>query len=73
MAGTSEGGRKTAEGGRGDPNKASPVAVEKYLKGIDFPAEKNDLINHAKGNKAPEDVLHVMENLEEKRITVQLM
>lgn len=66
MAGTTEGGKKTSEGGRGDPHKASPAAIEKYLKGINFPAQKKDLINHAKGNQAPDDVMHVLESFEEK-------
>lgn len=60
MAGTVEGGKKTSEGGRGDPHKASPAAVEKYLKGITFPADKNELIKHARENAAPDDVLYVL-------------
>ena len=66
MAGTTEGGRKASEGGRGDPEKASLAAVERYLKGIHFPAEKEDLIQHAKGNKAPDDVLRVLNRFEDK-------
>lgn len=30
MAGTTEGGVKSSEGGRGDPDKASPAAIERY-------------------------------------------
>lgn len=66
MAGATEGGRKSSEGGRGNPEKASPAAVEKYLKGIPFPASKEKLLKHAKENKAPDDVLHVLGQLEEK-------
>lgn len=66
MAGTTEGGKKTSEGGRGNPEKASPAAVERYLKGIHFPAGKEDLIRHARENEAPEDVLHVLGQFEEK-------
>ena len=67
MAGTSEGGRKTSEGGRGDPHKASPAAIERYLKGIDFPVKsKNDLVTHAKKNGAPDDVIYVLEHFEDK-------
>ncbi len=60
MAGTTEGGRKTSEGGRGNPEKASPAAVERYIKGIHFPATRADLIKQAEENDAPEDVLHVL-------------
>lgn len=66
MVGTTEGGKKAAEGGRGDSEKASPAAVEKYLKGINFPADKESLIKHAEENDAPEDVLHTLSQLEEK-------
>ena len=66
MTGTTEGGKKTAEGGHGDPNKASPTAVEKYLKGINFPASKEDLLEHARDNNAPDDVLNVINQFTDK-------
>ena len=66
MAGTTEGGKKSSEGGRGNPEKASPAAVEGYLKGINFPANKAGLVKHAKDNQAPDDVLHVLNRFEEK-------
>lgn len=66
MAGTTEGGRKSSEGGRGDPNKASPAAIERYLKGIHYPAKKNDLIKQAQNNGAPDDVMNVLNRFEDK-------
>ncbi|MCW5589078.1 MAG: DUF2795 domain-containing protein [Legionellales bacterium] len=63
MTGTTEGGRKSSEGGRGDSNKANPTAIEKYLKGIDFPADKNEIVNQAKDNDAPDDVMSAIKNL----------
>lgn len=66
MAGTTEGGRKSSEGGRGDPNKASPAAIERYLKGIHYPARKNDLISQAQNNGAPDDVMNVLNRFEDK-------
>jgi hypothetical protein len=66
MAGTKEGGQKASEGGRGNPEKASPAAIERYLKGINFPANKKTLIKHAKENQAPKDVLHVLDQFQEK-------
>ncbi|MFW5652608.1 MAG: DUF2795 domain-containing protein [Planctomycetota bacterium] len=41
-------------------DKANPIAVEKYLKGIKFPATKADLVNHAKGHDAPDDVVNTL-------------
>lgn len=67
MAGTTEGGRKSSEGGRGDPNKASPAAIERYLKGIHYPAKKDDLIKQARNNGAPEDVMNVLNRFEDKK------
>jgi hypothetical protein len=66
MAGTTEGGQKASEGGRGNPEKASPAAIEQYLKGINFPANKEALIKHAKKNQAPGDVLRVLNQFQEK-------
>ncbi len=59
-------GQKSSEGGRGNPEKASPAAVERYMKGIDLPAQKKDLIERAKQNNAPEDVMSVLNRFEEK-------
>lgn len=59
-------GQKSSEGGRGDPEKASPAAVERYIKGTEFPADKNALIKQAESNNAPSDVLNVMKRLEDK-------
>jgi hypothetical protein len=66
MTGTTEGGRKASEGGRGDPHKASPAAIEKGVKGISYPASKDDLISQAKTNGAPSDVMEVLSRFEEK-------
>lgn len=64
--GRSEAGRKSSEGGRGNPEKASPAAVERYLKGIHYPASKGDLVNQAKQNGAPSDVMSVLNRFEDK-------
>lgn len=64
--GRREGGKKSSEGGRGDPNKASPAAVERYLRGLSYPVQKEDLVNKAKENNAPSDVLSVLSRFGEK-------
>jgi hypothetical protein len=43
----------------------SPSNVARYLSGIDFPARKADLINHAKRNGAEDEVLQTLEELPE--------
>lgn len=41
----------------------SPVQVQKYLKGVDYPASKDDLVNKARANGAPEEVMRVLQQL----------
>jgi hypothetical protein len=41
----------------------TPVRVQKYLKGIDYPAKKEDLIATAKSNKAPEEIVNILQRL----------
>lgn len=43
----------------------SPIAIAKAIKGIDFPASKDDLVQHAKQNKADKEVMEILENLPE--------
>ena len=38
----------------------SPANVQKYLKGMDYPAKKRDLEQQAKKNDAPDEVLQVI-------------
>lgn len=61
-----EAGRKDTEGGRGHAARPSPIEVERFLKGIDFPASKDDLIEHAQDNRAPGDVLKMLDMLDDK-------
>lgn len=41
----------------------SPANVTHHLKGIDFPAKRADLEQHAKSNGAEDDVLDVIRNM----------
>lgn len=66
MTTTIENGRKTTETGRGNSNTVSPVMVERYLQGANYPLDKQKLINVAKKNNAPEEVLNEMERLANK-------
>lgn len=40
--------------------------ITKALDGLDFPADKNQLVNHAQQNNAPEPVLKAIRKLPEK-------
>ena len=41
----------------------SPANVEKYLAGVNYPAKKEDIVNKAQNNGAPEEVLEVIKQL----------
>lgn len=57
------GGQASAEPGHG---KVSAAEVNKYIGGIDFPANKTDLVEHARGKDAPQEVLDLMENFPDR-------
>lgn len=50
-----------AQSNRGD--RPSPIEIEKYLKGFDYPAEKEDLVRHAESQGAPAEVLEILNKL----------
>ncbi|HNR50312.1 MAG: hypothetical protein BWZ01_00805 [Deltaproteobacteria bacterium ADurb.BinA179] len=41
----------------------SPTEVLQYLTGIDFPARKKDLLKKAHDNRAPRNIIGVLERL----------
>jgi Protein of unknown function (DUF2795) len=41
----------------------SPANVQKYLKGIDYPAKKQQLVETAKKNGAPQEVVQVIQQI----------
>lgn len=47
--------------------KVSPAQVEKYIKGIKFPASKQELLQQAESNNANDDVLDILENVPDKK------
>lgn len=51
----------------GSVEELSASAFQKYLGGMDYPAGKNDLISHAKKNNAPDPVIQVLQQFEDKQ------
>ena len=45
----------------------SPAEIEKYLKGEDYPADKEELVQHAREHGAPQEVLQTLEKLPKER------
>ena len=44
----------------------SAAHIAESLKGIDFPANKDNVVEHARKNKAEDEVLDVLQNLPEQ-------
>ena len=45
---------------------ASPAKIQECLKGAHYPSNKDDLVNLAKKNKAPSDVMSILVLIPEK-------
>lgn len=43
---------------------ADPIEVQKALKGISYPASKDDLVEQAENNGADDDLVEVLRNME---------
>lgn len=43
--------------------QANPIQIQKHLKGVDYPASKQDLIEHAQQQDADENILSILEQL----------
>ncbi|HAQ59444.1 MAG TPA: hypothetical protein DCR63_03015 [Microbacterium sp.] len=42
--------------------KPSPIELQKYLGGVDYPASKDTLLSVARDNGAPQDVVDALES-----------
>lgn len=43
--------------------KMNPLKIQHYLRGVDYPVGRQELVDKAKENDAPEDVLSVLEHI----------
>jgi hypothetical protein len=60
------GGERKGSGRGGSQTKPAPIAVEKYLKGVDFPCNKEELMEHARERGAPEEVQAALARLPDR-------
>ena len=58
----------TEKGGQASlhSENVSAAELQMYLRGVDYPASKKDLIDSAKSNNAPENVMSFMNDLPER-------
>ena len=47
--------------------KVSAAQLQVYLKGIDYPVSKQQMLEHAKSLSAPHNVMSALENLPERQ------
>ncbi|MDW4574144.1 DUF2795 domain-containing protein [Microbacterium sp. M3] len=40
----------------------TPIELQKYLGGVDYPASRDDLVSTARANGAPDDLVAALEN-----------
>ena len=41
----------------------SPIELQKYLGGVDYPADKRTLVDTARGNGADDDIVQTLQDL----------
>ncbi|MBE0480930.1 MAG: DUF2795 domain-containing protein [Dehalococcoidia bacterium] len=49
--------------------KVSAAQIQVYLKGIDYPVNKQQLVDHARSNNAPENVMSFITRFPERTYT----
>lgn len=42
----------------------NPIELQKHLKGVSYPATKDDLVSTAKGNDAPGEIVNALEGMD---------
>lgn len=45
----------------------NPIELQKHLKGVDYPASKDDLVSAAQSNGAPDDVVEALRSSSKDR------
>jgi hypothetical protein len=40
----------------------NPIELQKHLKGVDYPASRDDLVATARSNGAPDDIVEALES-----------
>ncbi len=45
----------------------SPANLEKFLKGVHYPAQKNDLVSTARDNGAPSELMDILRQMPEQQ------
>ncbi len=49
-----------------DDSKPNPTQIQKYLGGLDYPANKEQILERAREEGAPEDIMATLEGLADR-------
>lgn len=44
---------------------ANPIEIQRHLKGVDYPADRSELVERARSENAPPEVVEALEGLPE--------
>jgi Protein of unknown function (DUF2795) len=44
---------------------ANPIEIQRHLKGVDYPADRSELVDTARSENAPPEVVEALESLPE--------
>ena len=61
---SSQGGQSSVQPGHGN---ISAAEIERYIRGVDFPADKENLVQQARENNAPNEVVDLMNDFPERK------
>ena len=70
--GQGKGVRRQYTNRSGKSGHVSPAIVEKYLVGIQYPAEQKNLVDKARDNEAPDAVMDLLNKLPNKTYTTPI-
>lgn len=48
-------------------NRFSPIEVQQFLKGMNYPASKEELISHARRNRASDGIISMLNSMRTNR------
>ncbi|MEX2541750.1 MAG: DUF2795 domain-containing protein [Trueperaceae bacterium] len=48
-------------------SRPNPTQIQKFLGGMNYPAAKQDLVEHARGQNAPDDIIETLKALPDRK------
>lgn len=50
-----------------EQSRPNPTQIQKFLGGMNYPADKKEVIEHARGKNAPEDIMKMLQELADRK------